>query len=158
MLDCNNKDALALYHDMVSFYGDLYNFSPLQAKVYVYLIFDTENAGLTFEELTQVFNVSKSSMSAALKNMLASQHIEAGTPLDSRKRFFRINKDYTFIKFSEVLKRLNSEKKLLQRFIRVNKTALNKKKADLDNIKVYIENLDNSIDTINQNLKSIHSL
>ena len=72
-----------LFLDMVSFYGQLFGLTPLAAKVYVYLMFDFKREGIPFDELTEIFKVSKSSMSSSLQNLLHNNHIEYVSSIDS---------------------------------------------------------------------------
>ncbi|MBO9618665.1 MAG: ArsR family transcriptional regulator [Niabella sp.] len=135
---------------MVTFYGDLYRLPPLNAKVYVYLMFDTQGAGHTFDDLLLKFNVSKSSLSNALQMLLQHRFIEYITPIDSRKRQYRINPQYMGIRFGNILNKLEKEKELMARM------ALCCKKEKSPNA-TFIKSLDQYGEILNKHIKTIDS-
>ena len=71
-----------------------YNFPPLAAKVQAYMVLQSDKEGYTFEELLEVFKVSKSSLSNSINLLLSKNQIEYIHKIDSRKRYFRLNFNY----------------------------------------------------------------
>ncbi|WMJ73703.1 hypothetical protein RCC89_11085 [Cytophagaceae bacterium ABcell3] len=61
--------------------------SPVAARVFVYLLL-SPNQLVTFDDLVNYFNVSKSAISNAIKWLTTSQMIEAKTIGGQRKRYF----------------------------------------------------------------------
>lgn len=144
------KPDKELFQDMVAYYGQIYGLTPLSAKVYVYLMFDFCREGVTFDELLETFKVSKSSLSGSLQTLLHNKHIEYVTSIDSRKRLFRTEPHYTYIRFSEVLDNLKREKELIERF-----TAF-RKKSTCDN-KITTSSLNEFSEILNHHIKTITS-
>lgn len=144
-----------LFMDMASYYGQLFNLTPLAAKVYVYLMFDFCREGITFNELTEIFKVSKSSMSTSLHNLVQNKHVEFVTSIDSRKRLFRTNPHYTFIRFNEVLENLQKEKDLMSRFLDFKRKSACKEKNVTETLTDYVSILDQHIKTLNTTLNKL---
>lgn len=140
---------------MVSFYGDLYRLPPLNAKVYVYMMFAPQGAGFTFDELLVKFNVSKSSLSNALQMLLQNRFIEYITPIDSRKRQYRINPRYMEIRFGNILDKLEKEKELMLRMVHCCKKDKAPNPTIIRSIDQYGEILSKHIKTIESTIKSL---
>lgn len=144
-----------LFLDMVTFYGQLFGLTPLAAKVYVYLMFDFKRDGVPFDELTEIFKVSKSSMSSSLQHLLQNNHIEYVTSIDSRKRLFRTDAHYTYIRFNEVLKNLEREKELMSRFLTFKSASKCKEKTINTKLDEYVGILDVHIKTLNSTINKL---
>lgn len=144
-----------LFLDMVSFYGHLFGLTPLAAKVYVYLMFDFKREGIPFDELTEIFKVSKSSMSSSLQNLLHNNHIEYVSSIDSRKRLFRTNTHYTYIRFNEVLGNLQKERDLISRFLDFKSSAKCNEKDMTEKLSEYVHILDEHIGILGTTLSKL---
>lgn len=141
---------------MVSFYGNLLELAPLSAKAYVYLMFDFKNEGATFDELVEKFKVSKSSMSNSLQSLVQNKFIEFVTPIDSRKRLYRINPKYMGIRFGNILDKLTREKDLMERLVQCQKQTKPVPEPAIKDINTYISILDRHIKTIDNTVKILH--
>jgi len=154
----STKEERKLYDDMVSFYGSLFRLPPLNSKVYVYLMFDFEYQGVTFNELIDRFQVSKSSLSNALQMLIQHKFVEYTTPIHSRKRRYRINSKFLEYRLKTVMENLRTERELMLRMI-----DCSKKKKKLNNVVTkpigkYVTVLDTHIKTFQGTLKIISSL
>jgi len=145
-----------LYQDMVAFYGNLYGLPPLNAKIYVYMMIDLKTEGYTFDELLEKFNVSKSSLSNSLQMLVQNKYVEYITPIDSRKRYYRINPKFMGIRFGNILDKLVREKELMQRMIQCNKEVKAPNEQVIKGIHQYIGILDKHIKTVANTVKSLH--
>lgn len=145
-----------LYQDMVTFYGNLYGLPPLNAKIYVYMMIDLKTEGYTFDELLEKFNVSKSSLSNSLQMLVQNKYVEYITPIDSRKRYYRINPKFMGIRFGNILDKLVREKELMQRMIQCNKQVKTPNEQVIKGINQYIGILDKHIKTVANTVKSLH--
>ncbi|WP_300603203.1 ArsR family transcriptional regulator [Niabella sp.] len=145
-----------LYQDMVTFYGNLYGLPPLNAKIYVYMMIDLKTDGYTFDELLEKFNVSKSSLSNSLQMLVQNKYVEYITPIDSRKRYYRINPKFMGIRFGNILEKLVREKELMQRMVQCNKQAKDPNEQVIKGINQYITILDKHIKTVESTVKSLH--
>ncbi|OJU28852.1 MAG: hypothetical protein BGN92_00935 [Sphingobacteriales bacterium 41-5] len=144
-----------LFLDMVSFYGQLFGLTPLAAKVYVYLMFDFKREGIPFDELTEIFKVSKSSMSSSLQNLLHNNHIEYVSSIDSRKRLFRTNTHYPYIRFNEVLENLQKERDLISRFLNFKSSIKCREKDMTGKLSEYVHILDEHIGILGTTLSKL---
>ncbi|SDD56706.1 GbsR/MarR family transcriptional regulator [Niabella drilacis] len=145
-----------LYQDMVAFYGNLYGLPPLNAKIYVYMMIDLKTDGYTFDELLEKFNVSKSSLSNSLQMLVQNKYVEYITPIDSRKRYYRINPKFMGIRFGNILDKLVREKELMQRMVQCNKQVKAPNEQVIKGIHQYIGILDKHIKTVENTVKSLH--
>ena len=143
---------------MVAFYADLYGLPPLNAKIYVYMLFDIRHEGFTFDELLNRFNVSKSSLSNRLQMLAQNTFIEYITPIDSRKRYYRINPKFMEIRIGNVLGKLLSEKELMQRMLLCNKQQKNPNDIVIKAIGQFVTILDTHIKTFEDTLKKVKTL
>lgn len=144
-----------LFQDMVAFYGNLYGLAPLSAKVLVYLLFDFKREGVTFEELTDTLRVSKSSLSGSLQTLVQNKHVEYVTGIDSRKRLYRTDPDYVYIRFSEVLDNLTREKSLISRLKGFQTHLGCEKEFVSEKLNEYTEILDEHISTLTTTLHKL---
>ena len=140
----------------MAFYGNLYGLPPLNAKIYVYMMIDLKTEGYTFDELLEKFNVSKSSLSNSLQMLVQNKYVEYITPIDSRKRYYRINPKFMGIRFGNILDKLVREKELMQRMIQCNKEVKAPNEQVIKGIHQYIGILDKHIKTVANTVKSLH--
>lgn len=71
-----------------------YQFPPLAAKILAYMVLYSDINGFSFENLLEIFKVSKSSLSTSINLLLSINQLEYIHKIDSRKRFFRLNFNY----------------------------------------------------------------
>lgn len=102
-----------IFQEAVKFYSTMFNLPPLASKIYSYLIFDFEKAGITFDEFVEVFSASKSSVSTNISLLLNAQLIVDVNKMDERKRYFFANDDYKKIRFEKIVQKMKDEIKLL---------------------------------------------
>ncbi|HMQ46418.1 MAG TPA: hypothetical protein PKA00_02120 [Saprospiraceae bacterium] len=81
-----------LFQDMAAHMQIAHRVNPLAAQILSYFILDFDEEGVTFDEITEFFNASKSSVSTSIQLLMQMQFLEAFTKVDSRKRFFRLNR------------------------------------------------------------------
>ena len=138
-----------LYHKLVNFYTDNYHLPPLASKIYAYLTFDFDNAGVTFDEFVEVFKASKSSVSSNLQLLQTSKFIISMNKIDERKRFFIINPDYVKIRFNSLISKLEKEKDILEhlKLFRLDN-------EEDENSKIYISKLDNYLSLLDTNIEN----
>ena len=104
-----------LHQDLASFYGKTYNLPPLAARIYAYLLFDFEKEGISFDELVEIFDASKSSVSSNLNLLIKEQLISDIHKPQLRKRFFIINEHYVKNRFQQIISRLQAELEIMNR-------------------------------------------
>jgi len=74
--------------------------SPLASRIYALLTMSSEN-GLTFDEIKETIEASKSSISVNINVLLQLKYIEYYTKPGDRKRYFKVSK-YFQLKFLEL--------------------------------------------------------
>ncbi len=147
-----------LYQDMVAFYANLFGLPPLHAKLYVFMMFDVGHRGFTFDELLRQFNVSKSSLSNSLRMLIQHRYIEYISPIDSRKRFYRINSKFLEIRFGDAIEKLKTERGLMIRMLLCNERKKDVNDIVLNAIRQYVNILDKHIGTFEEILREIVNL
>jgi len=114
----------------------LYHFPPLASRILGLLIVDSPNPGFTFENIVEITNASKSSVSTAVNLLLKLGKITYITVSGDRKKYYRP------APFSERLdnyqRMLQFEKKLIERMLNYcEKTRCEDEWNDIENIKAY---------------------
>lgn len=147
-----------LLQDTASYYGKVYDLPPLSAKIYAYLKFDFSREGISFTELVAALSASKSSVSESLKILEKSDLVIRICKIDARTRLYRINPDYLFTRFLNLIKNMESERDLL------SEISLQKRKSKVKNerldkvIGLYTQALDDNIRLINKTIKKLKSI
>ncbi|MDO4225180.1 MAG: ArsR family transcriptional regulator, partial [Bergeyella zoohelcum] len=90
-------------------------YTPLSAKIYAYLTFDFEKQGFTFDELIEIFSVSKGAISQSLKFLLKQELIIENRKIDERKRYFTINDNFRQIRMRQIINKLEKEMSIMDR-------------------------------------------
>ncbi|MGI9526079.1 MAG: GbsR/MarR family transcriptional regulator [Weeksellaceae bacterium] len=148
----------SLFEDMSAMYMQLYGFPPLTANIYTYLLFDYEHEGITFEELVETTQASKSSVSNSLNRLLESNYIEFFTKIEERKRFYRVNKSIFRIQFINQIHELKTQNEILNRFFEHRCKTVSGNDADAEKIKLHIQLQEKTIALYEQTLSSLNQL
>ena len=143
-----------IYQKLIDFYGDLFNLSPLSAKIYAYFIFDFEKNGLTFDDLVDTFCASKSSVSASINYLLNSNLIKTINKIDERKRYFIINNDFVKIRFEEIANRMKQEIKILDQLNNYRESQLESSQLS-ERYSIYRRLLEKNIENIENTLNKL---
>ncbi|MBQ0768254.1 MAG: transcriptional regulator, partial [Bizionia sp.] len=94
--------------------------SPLASRIYALLTMSSGN-GLTFEEIKEAIEASKSSISVNINVLLQLKYIEYYTKPGDRKRYFKVSK-YFQLKFLELyLESLEKQITLVDKINNYNK-------------------------------------
>lgn len=109
------NDLIDFFQDYCSHHESMYNYSPLTAKIYTFLMLTNSHDGITFDEIVEKLNASKSSVSSSLNTLVNNTHVEHFNKIDERKRYFRVNPDYLTIRMNTIRDILEKEKKLTYR-------------------------------------------
>lgn len=89
-----DQRIIDLFQDFCAHHEAVYNFSPLTAQIYTYIMFNNNREGVTFDELIDRLHASKSSVSTSLNLLISNHQIEYFTKIEERKRFFRLNSQH----------------------------------------------------------------
>lgn len=88
-----NKENGLLTEEIGMVIEERADLSPLAARIYATLILSSDE-GLNFEEITNIHQASKSSVSNNLNVLLKLKYVEYYTKPGERKRYFRTSKYY----------------------------------------------------------------
>lgn len=147
--------ALDLFKEISEHYEVFYKLPPLTARIYTLFIFNNCKDGLTFDDLVEIFQASKSSISNSLNTLIELNFIEQIKKENERKRYFRTNRNLFLTRLEDVLKRLKNEKEInlkLKEYRKSNCRDLFKQEA----FDLYLDHLSDvtvSIEKTIQNLK-----
>ncbi|MFD2247869.1 GbsR/MarR family transcriptional regulator [Pontibacter ruber] len=104
----------------IGIYHENNGFQPAVARV-MGLLLVSDKAELTFEEISETLNISKSATSNALNMLLNTGHIEYTTFSGDRKRYFRIKSSNWRDLFNKKMEDLGELNNLLKRVLEVRK-------------------------------------
>jgi len=154
-----NENKIELIEDFSNYYENAYNFPPLTSKIYAYLLLDCKREGITFDELTEVFNASKSSVSNSLNFLTQLKHIEYFTKIDNRKRLYRISQGNVLLRLQKIHNMLLQEKQLSEKLkcYKLDKLE-DPNEISIQKSEIYIEHLDNAIKQLSKTITKLESL
>lgn len=156
MIDEPKKE---LIEEFASHYIEAYGLPPLAAKIYAYLLLDCKREGITFDELVEVFNVSKSSVSNSLHLLTQHKHIEQFTKIDQRKRLYRVSSEHIILRLQKVHAMLLREKYLSEKLRCYKESKINEEKnVNIQKTDIYINHLKNSIKGLSETIGQLEDL
>lgn len=147
-----------LFDRSVAHYMKVYGYPPCTAKIVSYLLLDVERAGTTFDQITELFGMSKSTASEALQLLLRNKHIIFEQKADDRKRYFKINPDFILIRYQMIFENLSEEKAILDELRTLMKKNPHADGNRLRRVDVLSKTLSKSLDNLQsaiENLKTI---
>lgn len=148
-----------LIREFSAYFESSHNFPPLTSKVYAYLLLDCESIGVTFDELTEIFNASKSSISNSLNFLTQIKQIEYYTKIENRKRFYRTVPNNLILRLQNIQEMLSNEKRLSEK-LRTYKLEIQNNQNDLNKLKsdIYIEHLESVVKQLNSTIEKLNNL
>ena len=139
-------------------FESMYQLPPLATRIYAQLIL-TGNDGLTFEELIEATEASKSSVSTSINLLLQTQKIEYFTKSGDRKRYFRKNAHYLKNRLSNYLQQVNKELKLFENtcsyMSECNKKSYEEHQKITTIYRAYLENIKVLMETTVKQLEDV---
>jgi len=145
---------LDLFKEVATHYEVFYKLPPLTARIYALFVFNNCKEGLTFDDVLETFQASKSSVSYSINSLIELNFIEQFKKDCVRKRYFRVKKNLFLIRMEDVYKRLIREKTITQKLRVYRKTQGNElfKQEEVD---VYISHLDNVTESIEKTIQNL---
>lgn len=154
-----DEDKRLLIRDFSNYFETTQKFPPLTSKIYSYLLLDCEKKGVTFDELVEVLNASKSSVSNSLNFLTQLKYIEYFTKLDERKRLYRIVPDNIVLRLQSIQEMLNNEKELTQRLMDYKlKRHKDPKEPSVLKAGIYIEHIELAVNQLTETINKLKSL
>lgn len=135
--------------------------APIAARIFATLLISNEN-GITFDELVNFIEASKSTISTNLKNLLKIEYIDFFTKPGDRKKYFTLNPAGFIARIDDELKMFKTEKQIAKEIIDF-KTEANKiienpvQKYSTCDDSPYLDYLSSTINTLIQLRRGIES-
>lgn len=148
-----------LFCSFSAFLEKTYKFPPLTAKLQAYMVLESNEDGFTFEELLEVFNVSKSSLSNSINYLLSMKHIEYINKINSRKRYFRLNFNYLTEKLDFLFEMISQDIVFTNR-IKEHKMTNNTLAKNAENrvVDIYLEHLSQTKVLLDETIRKINKI
>lgn len=106
----------ALLEDTAAYVARFFNYPPLTATIYAWLLLDISKKGTTFKELQDITQASKSSISSSLQVLTQNNHVEYITKLGERNRYYRLTNKFILQRIQRTIENLQAERALMSRF------------------------------------------
>ncbi|CAM3423487.1 transcriptional regulator [Empedobacter stercoris] len=155
----NHAGNMDLFCSFSAFLEKTYKFPPLTAKLQAYMVLESNEEGFTFEELLEVFNVSKSSLSNSINYLLSMKHIEYINKINSRKRYFRLNFNYLIEKLDFLYDMISQDIVFTDR-IKEHKMLNNSLSKNIENrvIDIYLDHLNQTKSLLGETIEKINKI
>ncbi|MGB6094636.1 MAG: transcriptional regulator [Moheibacter sp.] len=154
-----DEDKKLLIRDFSNYFETTQKLPPLTSKIYAYLLLDCEKKGVTFNELVETLNASKSSVSNSLTFLTQLKYIEYFTKLDERKRLYRIVPDNIILRLQGIQEMLNNEKELTRKLMDYKlKKHKNPQESSIQKSGIYIEHLELAAKQLAKTIDKLKSL
>jgi|SRR5690554_649120 len=101
-----------LFKEVCTHYETYYKLQPLTARLYALFVLNNCREGFTFEELLEIFQASKSSISHSINSLIEMNFIEQIKKENERKRYFRANQRFFLLRLESVYERLIKENEI----------------------------------------------
>lgn len=123
------------------------------------MVLESNDVGFTFEELLEVFNVSKSSLSNSINYLLSMKQIEYINKIDSRKRHFRLNLSYLTEKLDFLFDMISQDIVFTNR-IKQHKIGNDTLSKNHDNrvIDIYLDHLTQTKTLLDETIQKINKI
>lgn len=134
----------------------IHNFPPLTSKIYSFLLMDCKREGITFDEIVETMNASKSSISNSLTFLSQLKHVEHFTKIDHRKRFYRVTPQSILMRLKKTQGNLMQEKLISEKYYFYMYAKLeDKNHKSLVKSKIYIDHLEKVIEELAQTIEKL---
>ncbi|MFV0174179.1 transcriptional regulator [Empedobacter falsenii] len=155
----NHAGNMDLFCSFSAFLEKTYKFPPLTAKLQAYMVLESTEEGFTFEELLEVFNVSKSSLSNSINYLLSMKHIEYINKINSRKRYFRLNFNYLTEKLDFLYDMISQDIVFTDR-IKEHKISNDSLSKNIENrvIDIYLDHLNQTKSLLGDTIEKINKI
>lgn len=147
-----------IFERLTNHYIKVYDYTPYTAKICSYLYFDYTRQGVTFDQIQEYFDVSKSTVSCCLNHLVEVNHISFYYKNGDRKRYFKIDKQFVKARYERICNNLLEEKKI----IHLMKDHMNKLQVENENLdkrlNIFTETLNNSIHNLQSAIKKLEKV
>ncbi|MDM1497303.1 GbsR/MarR family transcriptional regulator [Myroides odoratimimus] len=136
-----DQNLVDLFQDYCAHHELVHHFSPLTAQIYTYIMFNNNRDSVTFDELVERLNASKSSVSTSLNLLISNNQIEHFNKIDERKRYFRLNPNYMTLRLQIIRDVLEREHALCLKMLKFVDEGVLKTDNCNNKVELYIDHL-----------------
>lgn len=111
---------MQLIEEIGVLFEQTHDLTPLAGRIHVIMIL-SPNDGYTFEEIVEITQASKSSVSTQLNLLMQLNRVEYFTKSGDRKRYFRASKVYLKFRLEELLEKIQKEMELAEKLSKFNR-------------------------------------
>jgi len=153
------KVKTELIEELAAHHMETSNLPPLASKIFAFLLVNYCRDGYNFDELVDVFKVSKSSVSNSLNLLIQYNFIIQTNRIDERKRRYKITPDYLSIRLNKIIKDLIRERQLSVKLLEFHQTEVNPPgPGEISKAEVYLNHLDTAIHNLSCTLERIDNI
>ncbi|AJH16473.1 transcriptional regulator [Myroides profundi] len=120
-------------------------------------MFNNNRDGVTFDELVEKLNASKSSVSTSLNLLISNNQIEHFNKIDERKRYFRLNPNYMTLRLQIIRDVLEREHALCLKMRKFVEEGILKTDNCNNKVELYIEHLSKSKNHLADTIEKLKS-
>lgn len=113
MAKCSQEKKL-LVEELGIFFQEHHTFPPLAARLYALVVLSSSE-GFTFEELMEITQSSKSSVSTSLNLLVSLKFVEYYTKTGNRKRYFKSTGSYMKKMLNKHMTSINNELAIVEK-------------------------------------------
>lgn len=148
-----------LIEELASHHAEASRLPPLAAKIFAYILVNCNKEGYTFDELVEIFHVSKSSVSSSLNLLVQYDYIGQYNKIGERKRRYKITTKHLTMRLKRIRSVLTQEKFLTEKLQQYRLGRIeNPSSIDLEKGKIYVKHLDDSISKLTETIEKIEKL
>ncbi len=148
-----------LIEELAAHHMEASNLPPLASKIFAFLLVNYSKEGHNFDELVEMFNVSKSSVSNSLNLLLQYEFIIQSNKIGERKRRYKITPQYLSIRLKKIRKDLIREKFLSVKLVNFHEKEIpNRDPAESQKAEIYLNHLDTAIHNLGRTIEKIDNI
>ena len=155
----NEEIKVELIEEFTNHFLETTKLPPLASKLFAYILVNKNLEGYTFDELVEIFNVSKSSISSSLNLLIKYDYIGQYSKIGERKRRYRLTPQQLPLRLKKIKNELSKEKYLSEKLFIFREELkdcpenVHKEKAE-----IYMNHLENAIQLIENTIQKLEKL
>jgi|LSQX01.2.fsa_nt_gb DNA-binding transcriptional regulator GbsR (MarR family) len=153
------EEKIELIEEFTQHYLQTTSLPPLAAKIYSFLLVEGIKEGYTFDDLVNIFNVSKSSVSTSLNLLIKYDYIVDFNRIGERKRRYRITAQHLPLRLKKIQKELIREKYLAERLMQHRFAKISHPDpVSIEKGEIYISHLGHAIERLEKTIEKLENL
>lgn len=154
-----DESKIELIEEFTQHYLQTTALPPLAAKIFSFLVVEGVKEGYTFDELVEIFKVSKSSVSTSLNLLIKYDYIIDFNKIGERKRRYRITAQHLPLRLKKIQKELTREKYLSEKLMHYRFGSVSQPDpVSVEKGNIYITHLEKAIERLNKTINKLEQL